>query len=54
MAPLDETVRSLLAFAASYRPGAIIEAERVVDAFLSGHLALPTYEAWPLHLFVLT
>ncbi|MGX9981562.1 hypothetical protein [Methylobacterium fujisawaense] len=30
----DQTVRSILALAASYRPGTIIRAERVVDAYL--------------------
>lgn len=34
MDQLDETVRSILALAASYRPGTIIKAERVVDAYL--------------------
>ena len=32
---LDDTVRSLLALAASYKPGTIIAAERVVDAYLT-------------------
>ena len=32
---LDRTVRSLLALAASYQPGTIIAAERVVDAYLT-------------------
>lgn len=42
MDQLDETVRSILALAASYRPGTIIKAERVVDAYLDqfeGHWA---------------
>jgi hypothetical protein len=34
---LDETVRSILALAASYRPGTIIKAERVVDAYLDDY-----------------
>jgi hypothetical protein len=34
MKRLDDTVRSLLALAACYRPGTIIEAERMVDAYL--------------------
>lgn len=37
MDPLDDTVRSLLALAARYRPGTIIEAESVVDAYLARH-----------------
>lgn len=32
---LDETVRSLLALAARYEPGIIIEAERVIDVYLA-------------------
>ena len=32
---LDDIVRSLLAFSASYQPGTIIEGERVVDAYLT-------------------
>ena len=31
---LEDTVRSILALAASYKPGTIIKAERVVDAYL--------------------
>ena len=31
---LKHTVRSILAHAGSYRPGTIIEAERIVDAYL--------------------
>lgn len=34
MDPLDETVRSILGLAASCKPGTIIKAERVVDAYL--------------------
>lgn len=34
MDPLDHTVRSILTLAAFYKPGTIIEAERVVDAYL--------------------
>lgn len=34
---LDETVRSILALSASYRPGTIVSAERVVDAYLGEH-----------------
>jgi|GEM_PF-2837896 len=34
MDPLDHTVCSILTLAASYKPGTIIEAERVVDAHL--------------------
>jgi hypothetical protein len=34
MDELDETVRSILALAASYKPGTIIKAERLVDAYL--------------------
>lgn len=33
---LDETVRSILVLAASYKPGTIVRAERVVDAYLDG------------------
>lgn len=33
---LDEIVRSILALAASYKPGTIIKAERVVDDYLDG------------------
>jgi hypothetical protein len=32
---LDDIVRSLLALAASYQPGTVIKAERVVDAYLT-------------------
>ncbi|GJD92374.1 hypothetical protein BHAOGJBA_5928 [Methylobacterium hispanicum] len=35
MDQLDETVRSILALAATYKPGTIIRAERVVDAYLA-------------------
>ncbi|GJE42258.1 hypothetical protein [Methylobacterium soli] len=35
MTLLDDTVLSLLALAASYKPGTIIEAERAVDAYLT-------------------
>lgn len=42
MDPLDDTVRTLLALSARYRPGTIIEAERVVDAYLAH---FPVYEA---------
>lgn len=34
MDPLDDTVRSILALAASYKLGTIIKAERVVDEYL--------------------
>lgn len=34
MDPLDDAVRSILALAASYKPGTIIMAERVVDEYL--------------------
>ncbi|BAU88799.1 hypothetical protein MPPM_0194 [Methylorubrum populi] len=34
MDSLDDTVRTILALAASYRPGTIVRAERVVDAYL--------------------
>ena len=37
MDPLEATVRALLALAARYRPGTIIEAERVVDSYLARH-----------------
>ncbi|MEZ0253251.1 MAG: hypothetical protein ACAH20_20180 [Methylobacteriaceae bacterium] len=61
MNSLDDTVRSILALAASYKPGTIIKAERVVDAYLGeferyrsrraamdallGELALPEHRA---------
>ena len=35
MDQLDNTVRSLLALAASYKPGTIIAAEQVVDGYLT-------------------
>lgn len=35
MDQLDGTVRSLLTLAARYRPGTIVEAERVVDFYLA-------------------
>ena len=35
MTLLDDTVLSLLALAASYKPGTISEAERAVDAYLT-------------------
>ncbi len=34
MDQLDKTVGSILALAATYRPGTIVRAERVVDAYL--------------------
>lgn len=34
MDTLDDTVRSILALAATYKPGTIIKAERVVDVYL--------------------
>ncbi len=34
MGSLDQTVRSILAQAGSYKPGTIIEAERIVNAYL--------------------
>ncbi|BAU88786.1 hypothetical protein MPPM_0181 [Methylorubrum populi] len=34
MDQLDQTVRSILARAATYKPGTIIRAERVMDAYL--------------------
>ncbi|AWN37737.1 hypothetical protein [Methylobacterium radiodurans] len=34
MDTLDDTMRSILALAATYRPGTIIKAEQVVDAYL--------------------
>lgn len=34
MDTLDDTVRSILALAATYKPGTIIKAERVVDEYL--------------------
>ncbi|GEL42829.1 hypothetical protein MEX01_34200 [Methylorubrum extorquens] len=34
MDDLDEAVREILTLARAYRPGAIIEAERVVDSYL--------------------
>ena len=34
MDDLDEAVREILTLARAYRPGAIIEAERVVDTYL--------------------
>jgi hypothetical protein len=34
MDTLDDTVRSILALAATYKPGTIIKAEQVVDAYL--------------------
>ncbi|URD35101.1 hypothetical protein M6G65_21500 [Methylobacterium tardum] len=34
---LGETVRSILTLSASYKPGTIIRAEQVVDAYLGEH-----------------
>jgi hypothetical protein len=35
MEQLDETLRSILTLAANYKPGTIIQAERVVDIYLA-------------------
>jgi hypothetical protein len=41
MNDLEETVREILTLASAYRPGAIIEAERVVDSYLM------TFQGYP-------
>jgi hypothetical protein len=38
MDTLDNTVRSILALTAAYKPGIIVEAERVVDSYLDEFL----------------